>query len=68
MGDDNVGNRMMQKMGWKSGNALGRKQEEGDSDNTAESKVGGDATVSLKNEWARIESLAQSGGRSRGRR
>ena len=68
LGDDNVGNQMMQKMGWKSGNALGRKQEDGGGDNTAESKVGSNATDSLKNEWARIESLAQSGGQSRGRR
>ena len=57
LGDTNVGNQLLQKMGWKSGEALGRKQE---------GETGTETVAnSLKNDWERIESLAQSGGRGR---
>ena len=51
--DTNVGNKLLQKMGWKSGEALGRDA----ANENARSK--------LKNDWERIESLAQTGGRRR---
>jgi hypothetical protein len=60
LGDANVGNQLLQKLGWKSGETLGRKQEGG---NGPESKSGSDVASSLKNDWERIESLVQSGGR-----
>lgn len=60
LGDTNVGNKLLQKLGWKSGDTLGRKQ---DGDNDAQPKGGKDAASSLKSDWERIESLAQSGGR-----
>jgi RNA-binding protein 5/10 len=62
LGDSNVGNQLLQKMGWKSGEALGRKQE---GENGAESKSGSNVANNLKNDWERIESLAQAGGRGR---
>ena len=62
LGDTNVGNQLLQKMGWKSGEALGRKQE---GENGTESKAGSNVADNLKNDWERIESLAQSGGQGR---
>jgi hypothetical protein len=58
LGNTNVGNKLLQKLGWKSGDALGRKQEDG------ENNEGGkdDVASSLKSDWERIESLAQGGG------
>mmetsp|Transcript_39628 Transcript_39628/g.82350 ORF Transcript_39628/g.82350 Transcript_39628/m.82350 type:complete len:371 (-) Transcript_39628:835-1947(-) len=53
LGSSNVGNQMLQKLGWSSGQALGRKRE-GAHD-------GNDATQSnLKSDWERIESMANS--------
>jgi RNA-binding protein 5/10 len=60
LGDTNVGNQLLQKMGWKNGEALGRKQDGG---NGEEPKEGRNVAESLKNDWERIESLAQAGGR-----
>jgi len=55
--DSNVGNKLLQKMGWKSGEALGRTGN----DNTA--KGNSDSAASnLKKDWEKIESLAQNGG------
>lgn len=64
LGDTNVGNQLLQKMGWKNGESLGRKQEGGDGE---EHKAGSNVANNLKNDWERIESLAQAGGRQ-GRR
>lgn len=60
LGDTNVGNKLLQKLGWKSGDTIGRKQ---DGENDAQPKGGKDAASSLKSDWERIESLAQGGGR-----
>ena len=60
LGDTNVGNKLLQKLGWKSGDTLGRKQ---DDENDAQPKGGNNAANSLKSDWERIESLAQGGGR-----
>lgn len=62
LGDTNVGNQLLQKLGWKNGEALGRKQ---DGENGAEAKPGSEIANNLKNDWERIESLAQAGGRGR---
>lgn len=48
--DTNVGNKLLQKMGWKSGEALGRS---GNDDSAASN---------MKKDWEKIESLAQQGG------
>jgi len=59
LGDTNVGNKLLQKLGWKSGDTLGRK-EDGEKD--TKPKGDKDAASSLKSDWERIESLAQGGG------
>ena len=61
LGDTNVGNKLLQKLGWKSGDSLGRKQD-GESD-AKNPKEGKDAANNLRSDWERIESLAQRGGR-----
>jgi len=54
----NVGNRLLHKLGWKSGHALGRDGSQG-----AASMAGNkDVVNNLKSDWERIESLAQRGG------
>lgn len=62
LGESNIGNQMLQKLGWKQGSSLGS-----DSTNPAESRSGSDpsaATQLLANEWARIESIAASNERN----
>lgn len=59
LGDTNVGNKLLQKLGWKSGDALGRKQDDGENNNEGRKD---DVASSLKSDWERIESLAQGGG------
>lgn len=53
LGESNVGNKMLQKLGWTSGQTLGRRQEP-DAEATVRS-----SQVNLKNDWERIEALAQ---------
>mmetsp|Transcript_3300 Transcript_3300/g.6897 ORF Transcript_3300/g.6897 Transcript_3300/m.6897 type:complete len:479 (+) Transcript_3300:110-1546(+) len=53
LGTTNVGNRLLQKLGWKCGESLGT------------NKGGGDGANNLKSDWEKIEALAQAGGRSR---
>lgn len=54
----NVGNRLLHKLGWKSGVALGRGGTPG-----AATLAGNEEVASnLKSDWERIESLAQRGG------
>lgn len=48
LGSQNVGNQMLQKLGWKLGQAIGRRT---DADN--------DETKNLRRDWERIEALAQ---------
>mmetsp|Transcript_33776 Transcript_33776/g.71008 ORF Transcript_33776/g.71008 Transcript_33776/m.71008 type:complete len:365 (+) Transcript_33776:1052-2146(+) len=54
----NVGNKLLQKLGWKSGEALGR-----DSAAAEDGAANGNVARNLKSDWERIESLAQRGGR-----
>ncbi|KAL7552501.1 hypothetical protein ACHAWF_015750 [Thalassiosira exigua] len=63
LNDSNVGNKLLQKMGWKSGDGLGRANGAGGeasagSDGTRKDDVAGN----LKSDWERIESMAQRGG------
>ena len=60
LGDNNVGNKLLQKLGWKGGDKLGRKQ---DGENNSKSDRSKDAATSIKSDWERIESLAERGGR-----
>lgn len=57
LNDANVGNKLLQKLGWKSGEALGRNCGK-------QGTMGNDGAVAsnLKSDWERIESLAQRGG------
>ena len=57
---NNVGNRLLQKMGWSSGELLGRTTVNTDG-------TGGkdDVASNLKSDWERIESIAKRGGRGR---
>ena len=59
LGNSNIGNQMLQKLGWKSGASLGRKtigkqgtSNEDDSDNQD------DVKQKLKQDWEKIESIA----------
>jgi len=54
--DTNVGNKLLQKMGWKSGEALGR------SGNDPAKGNNDSAASNMKKDWEKIESLAQNGG------
>lgn len=68
LGESNIGNKMLQKLGWKAGNALGRqaldvnRSEEDDSDRTP--AVSQQPVVAMiKQDWERIESMASNGGK-----
>ena len=52
---NNVGNKLLQKMGWSSGELLGRTTDTGKDD----------VASNLKSDWERIESIAKRGGRGR---
>lgn len=69
LGESNIGNQLLQKLGWKKGSALGRS---GGVECTAVSATatGSSVTVAdkLKQDWERIESLAGGGSGSRNRR
>lgn len=55
LGHANVGNKMLQNLGWKAGNALGRKQQPPLS---GSSGVVAGVQVTLQKDWERIESIA----------
>jgi RNA-binding protein 5/10 len=59
LGTGNIGNQMLQKLGWKSGSSLGRKSEEGLS--RAGSRKGEEE--SLRKDWEKIEALVSGGSR-----
>jgi RNA-binding protein 5/10 len=62
LGESSVGNQLLQKMGWKAGNALGKQQvlnpEEGGTPVPQQQPD----IVGLKREWDRIEAMAVSKG------
>mmetsp|Transcript_20727 Transcript_20727/g.31101 ORF Transcript_20727/g.31101 Transcript_20727/m.31101 type:complete len:368 (-) Transcript_20727:224-1327(-) len=55
LGESNVGNQLLQKLGWKSGGSLGRRGEEKDLEFRAGSA---DMKDKLKQDWERIEQLS----------
>jgi len=61
LNDTNVGNRLLQKMGWNSGESLGRAGAQANSTDGSATKI--DVASTLKSDWERIESMAQRGGR-----
>uniref|UniRef100_A0A7R9W9B1 G-patch domain-containing protein n=1 Tax=Pseudictyota dubia TaxID=2749911 RepID=A0A7R9W9B1_9STRA len=66
LGESNIGNKMLQKLGWKRGGALGREQQQQD---LADGGVGVgsvNAKDTLKSDWERIESLAGGNSHNRG--
>jgi RNA-binding protein 5/10 len=58
LNNTNVGNKLLQKMGWKSGESLGRNGAQVNTDGSAT-----DVASTLKNDWEKIESMALRGGR-----
>jgi RNA-binding protein 5/10 len=55
LGDSNIGNQMLQKLGWKAGSSLGRNtSSEGGQEQPQQRSM----EASLKEDWKRIESLA----------
>mmetsp|Transcript_3082 Transcript_3082/g.6767 ORF Transcript_3082/g.6767 Transcript_3082/m.6767 type:complete len:511 (+) Transcript_3082:584-2116(+) len=67
LNDTNVGNQLLQKLGWKSGEVLGRVTNQYAAGNGGLVTKKDDVASNLKSDWERIESLAQRGGGS-GRR
>ena len=59
LGDKNIGNKLLQKLGWKQG-LLGRDPNGKNDSANSQSSV----SVKLKQDWERIESIAGSNGRS----
>ena len=51
LGESNIGNQMLQKLGWKDGESLGRGN-------------GGSSSSKVVQDWERIESIAEQGGKS----
>merc|ERR1740124_2154101 len=66
LGVSNIGNKMLQKLGWKEGGALGR-QGGGDRRDANNSNYS-DTKDKLKEDWKKIEQLAGSNGGTQGRR
>lgn len=70
LGGSNIGNQMLQKLGWKTGGSMGRKENESMETNGNGSNNGPEidegngksANDKLKEDWEKIESLAGSGG------
>lgn len=53
LGETNIGNQLLQKQGWKTGQSLGRQEREGGQQQPHDS---------IKKQWERIESLAATNG------
>lgn len=53
LGDNNVGNKLLQKLGWNGG-LLGRDNDRNESANFSQKKI----SENLKKDWERIESIA----------
>mmetsp|Transcript_7851 Transcript_7851/g.11300 ORF Transcript_7851/g.11300 Transcript_7851/m.11300 type:complete len:239 (-) Transcript_7851:162-878(-) len=75
LGTSNIGNQMLQKLGWKAGNSLGSGGTNIDGNNNKEKislqqeETSGGSTTLQKNvlkDWERIESLASQGQSSTG--
>jgi hypothetical protein len=70
LGSNNIGNQLLQKLGWKAGSSLGRKAEDksGGPDGPT-SALGRDQSQvqNLRKDWATIEALASDAARYSGR-
>jgi RNA-binding protein 5/10 len=55
LGENNIGNKLLQKLGWQSGSSVGRK---GDGETSEKSLV-----EELRKDWDRIEAIADKGAR-----
>jgi len=67
LGESNIGNQLLQKLGWTKGSSLGRNGAI--SAGMEQEATTGESTADhLKKDWERIESLACSGGRRGGYR
>uniref|UniRef100_A0A7S4J9T4 G-patch domain-containing protein n=1 Tax=Odontella aurita TaxID=265563 RepID=A0A7S4J9T4_9STRA len=66
LGESNIGNKMLQKLGWKTGGALGRKMDSSVSADGSNGAAGGgvQAKDTLRADWERIESMAGAHGRN----
>jgi RNA-binding protein 5/10 len=62
LGESSVGNQLLQKMGWKAGNALGRQQVLNPEEGGIPAPQQQPAIAGLKREWDRIEAMAVSKG------
>ena len=63
LGSSNIGNQMLQKLGWKEGSTLGRKSNDGsetESGDTGQTKEQDSRIQHLRQDWDRIESMAGS--------
>ncbi len=61
LGDSNVGNKLLQKLGWKSGESLGRSRVDegvGGKASAPSSVEMEDKLAKLKQDWERIEDLS----------
>ena len=58
LSETNIGNQLLQKMGWKEGKSLGRPISSSSRESTDS------MTGSIKKDWDRIEALTASGGRA----
>jgi hypothetical protein len=56
--ENNVGNKMLQKLGWKSGEALGRKDVGTSATGSLKSTQMEDTLLKLRQDWDRIENLS----------
>ena len=59
LGESNVGNKLLQKLGWKSGASLGRKEDSISSNTEVNSAKMMDKLDKLKQDWERIETIAR---------
>mmetsp|Transcript_8445 Transcript_8445/g.12041 ORF Transcript_8445/g.12041 Transcript_8445/m.12041 type:complete len:552 (+) Transcript_8445:106-1761(+) len=63
LGEKNIGNKMLQKLGWKGG-SLGRSESSTLKDTNDNTVARSNTQNTLKADWERIESLATKNGRS----
>lgn len=53
LGENHIGNKLLQKMGWQAGTGLAKKGEDDESDKSS--------SVEIRKDWERIEALAGKG-------
>lgn len=64
LGNSNVGNQLLQKLGWKSGGSLGRSRVDESTGAVQQSSVVlEDKLLKLKQDWEKIEHLSENSGK-----